>query len=67
LKHIAASDLQRRDDFLGTLYGSADTKIPLNVQTFMPDMVKVTDDYGTYIDPELSELLTHLKNKRLGS
>ena len=62
-EHVAASDIERREDFLGTLYGKA--KVPLG-KDYLPDMKKVKKDFGKFIDPELSGLLTELKKKKLG-
>jgi hypothetical protein len=62
-KHVAASDVERREDFLETLYGK--DNVPLG-DDYLPDMSKVEHDFGKFIDPELSELLTELKKKKLG-
>lgn len=65
-QQVAASDIERREDFLSALYGADGKKTPLNDRYF-PDMAQVQKDYGKFIDPELGKLLTGLKNKRLGS
>jgi uncharacterized protein DUF4157 len=65
-QQVAASDLERREEFLSALYGADGKETPLDKKLF-PDMDQVRKDYGKFIDPELSRLLTELKNKRLGS
>ena len=65
-RQVAASDLERREEFLSALYGADGKETPLDKKLF-PDMDQVRKDYGKFIDPELGRLLTGLKNKRLGS
>lgn len=68
-KHVAASDLERREDFLSYLYKSDNQKVPYSEDEegdpIAIDMGQVQQDYGEYIDPQLSAWLTELKNSPL--
>jgi hypothetical protein len=63
-EQVAASDIERREDFLGSLYG--DSEVPLG-EDYLPDMKQVQKDFGKFIDPELSGLLTAVKRKKLSA
>lgn len=63
-KHVAASDIERREDFIGALYQNDNKEVPLNDE-YLPDMEQVERDYGEFIDSKLSEELTALKKKKL--
>jgi hypothetical protein len=62
-KQVAASDRERREDFLGTLYSEGEVPVDEND---LPDLDKMLNDHVDKIDDDLSELLSSLKKKRLG-